>query len=62
MLKLAFALAAVTTALLLARFAIMARRARREGRDLKGDVHRWEDEGGSVISTQPDVPPESNSP
>ncbi len=61
MLKLAFALATVTTALLLARFAITARRARREGRELKGDVRRWEDEGGS-ISTQPDAPPESGSP
>ena len=47
MLKAVLMLAAAATACLIAQRAIVARRAHRETAELKGELKRWEDEGGN---------------
>ncbi len=59
MMKAMLTLTAATAALLLARFALSAgaaKRTRREKSDLKGEIRRWEDEGGAVAPAPGSAP------
>jgi hypothetical protein len=47
MLKAVLMLAAAATAYLIAQRALVTRRVQRETSELKGEVKRWEDEGGN---------------
>lgn len=59
MMKWALALAAATAALLVAGFAVATRREKRAARELKGEIRRWEEEGGSIATPLPDTSPPS---
>jgi len=59
MMKAILTLTAATAALLLARLALSAgaaRRMRHHKNDLKGEIRRWEDEGGALASAPDGAP------